>query len=750
MESRLRAFVCHSSHDSEYVLQVCAFLKRHMDVFAYEEHQRAGSFITTINEEIAAADVFLLFFGLTFEQSPYLRREVDTATVIGTTNPRIQVVPVILLETARNALPLRGLLRADLNVTAFDDRGTVAPAVCARDIVGRLRSNGVPLAWRSVDGLPFDPHLFSYEKDIIRFFTQKKDLGSTLYEEAPNEQEERHRSTLREKLGSGCPARWPTIIDLRADGFSCGLLPAYPNNRSGPAGPTMEDKTGSYRPDGAMVHVAALSDCVRSQGRIATEPMAVPEAGPRAFLRFPVSGPSGSLQAAVMVLGGIAPGINAVIDGIVQRHYLYKTFHGHTLSIDGYQNGLYGLRQDWGLPYALVPDERTLIPDRIVRATSEFANQGGSMLGTCRMDDLISEDHRLARLGHIAQQLDHVDILYMIGGDGTMKAAHALWNVALERREERRSKVPLSVVAIPKTMDNDILWMWQSFGFMSAVEKAREFIQHLHTEVNSNPRLCVLQLFGSDSGFVVSHAVLASAGGHCDVALIPEVDFSLLGVAKYLTGVICNRGKPIPSGLVVMAETAIPVDAAHYVDPANFPLPAGLSEEDRADAMAVIASLTGKSQELSAGEREVIVEFDAMRRRHARLQGQTSDVLRRAGLKIVKMGIEAILKRRRATGHVQWGELRTLSNEPRHLVRAIAPSTSDIIMGQRLGALAVDNAIAGYTDFMISQWLTEYVLVPLDLVVLGRKRIPESGIFWKSVLAKTGQPPDLVDPWPRF
>jgi hypothetical protein len=54
--------------------------------------------------------------------------------------------------------------------------------------------------------------------------------------------------------------------------------------------------------------------------------------------------------------------------------------------------------------------------------------------------------------------------------------------------------------------------------------------------------------------------------------------------------------------------------------------------------------------------------------------------------------------------------------------------------------LAVDCAMAGYTDFMISQWLTEYVAVPLSLAVLGRKRIPSSGIFWKSVRAKTRQP----------
>jgi 6-phosphofructokinase 1 len=64
-------------------------------------------------------------------------------------------------------------------------------------------------------------------------------------------------------------------------------------------------------------------------------------------------------------------------------------------------------------------------------------------------------------------------------------------------------------------------------------------------------------------------------------------------------------------------------------------------------------------------------------------------------------------------------------------------------MGHRLGTLAVDSGMAGYTDFMVSQWVTEYVMIPLKLVVLGRKRIPTSGIFWKSVLAKTGQPPDL-------
>ena len=95
--------------------------------------------------------------------------------------------------------------------------------------------------------------------------------------------------------------------------------------------------------------------------------------------------------------------------------------------------------------------------------------------------------------------------------------------------------------------------------------------------------------------------------------------------------------------------------------------------------------------------------------------------------------------------HEYWKDFRAFTNEPRHLIRSMRPSVSDVIHAQRLATLAVDNAVAGYTDFMVSQWLTEYVLVPLKLVVLGRKRVPLTGIFWKSVIARTGQPANLSD-----
>jgi 6-phosphofructokinase len=234
-------------------------------------------------------------------------------------------------------------------------------------------------------------------------------------------------------------------------------------------------------------------------------------------------------------------------------------------------------------------------------------------------------------------------------------------------------------------------------------------------------------LFGSDSGFVVSHAVLASRGGVCDAALIPEADFGMRALAYHVKRRMCQREQQertrIPYGFVVMGETAIPTDALDYVDDPQV----GLSE----------------------AEREAVRAYDALRAHGERIRGQTQDELRTAGLKIVSRGLAQLLRDPARVPvnlaiQPQWERLRILTNEPRHLLRAIAPRAVDIIGAERLGALAVDNALAGYTDFMVSQWLTEYALVPLQLVTLGRKRIATEGIFWKSVLAKTGQPFDLT------
>lgn len=387
--------------------------------------------------------------------------------------------------------------------------------------------------------------------------------------------------------------------------------------------------------------------------------------------------------------------MNAVIDGIVRRHEAYDS----NSRVYGFRYGLRALSQ---VSQKMLDDRILLSTDGKVATsmgTVTHVSQGGSVLGTFRLDRLDSPKNK-NQLEHLLNNIEGLDVLYVIGGDGSMKAANFL------SMEAKRLGRPISIVGIPKTMDNDILWVWQSFGFATAVEKAREIINSLSTEVQSNPRICVLQLFGSVSGFVVSHAVLSSQSDQCDVALIPEAHFTIKGLAdKLLSRFRDDQGKidesQLPWGMVVMAETAIPDDADTYKNEA------GLSGDE-------------------------LAALDTYQAEDSYLDGQTSDELRSASLKLVVHGI-----RRELTRHFE--TVGIFTNEPRHILRATNPSFSDIIIGQRLGALAVDNAMAGYASFMVSQWLTEFVLVPLRLVSLGRKRIPEDGIFWKSVWAKTDQ-----------
>jgi 6-phosphofructokinase 1 len=707
----MKAFLCHSSNDSAFVIDVAKHLKRNLeDVFYYEHYQRSDeSFLRAINQALDDCQVMLIFVGA--ELSEYQIDEANTALHISMEGRRRDFF--IILLPGREEIPAElNMLRTRQRLIAKSKEEDEVFRI-SKEIVTTLQR-----PWLSADDLPYNPHLFSYEKDIIEYFIDKVRLGDDLFAKEPSSQQQHKYEQLRRKWLEGCPAKWPEVVHWNEQQIQNKLD---------------QNDVGKFRSTDARVVVAALTNYHKSRDEdgailescMIREGLCFPEAGPRESLYFP-STPRG-LRVAVLVSGGIAPGINAVIDGIAQRHYAYASVHGYEAQVYGFKNGFRAF-DNLDQSYCMLATREHQFPARPELVTSDHANEGGSMLGTSRVEELIDIGSRQTGLEHIVAQLFAwgIDILYIIGGDGSMKAAHAIWSVAQALSKARDLARRLSVVAIPKTMDNDILWMWQSFGFLSAVEKAREVIDHLATEVKSNPRLCVVQLFGSDSGFVVSHAVLASRTGHCDVALIPEVEFSMRGLAKYLKMKMCMRQERIPYGLVVMAETAIPTDAMHYVNEKGEIYKIGLNDE----------------------EKNAIEEFEEIRKKGKRIQGQTSDLLRNAGLKIVSRGLHKLLPSNEIQMGIpfapDWHQLRVFTNEPRHLLRAIPPSCSDIIIGNRLGTLAVDNALAGYTDFMISQWLTEYVLVPLKLVVLGRKRIPDPGIFWKSVLAKTGQPAKLV------
>ncbi len=237
-------------------------------------------------------------------------------------------------------------------------------------------------------------------------------------------------------------------------------------------------------------------------------------------------------------------------------------------------------------------------------------------------------------------------------------------------------------------MDNDLLWTWQSFGYNTTVAKATEAVNIMHSEAEATRRVCILELFGAESGFVAANAALAS--GHVDLALVPE-PFANLNADQ------CERALNMYVTHLVKRVATLPLDQG---------------------AHGIIVMAEGVGQHLQDKE----VKFQGTQVTAGRFAEQ------------LKAHLKATLK------DANHRPIETYVNQPRHNIRAVPANAHDQVYCERLGALAVDNALAGYTDFMISQYLTEYVLVPLEMVTMGQKSIPADGMFWRQVISSTGQP----------
>jgi 6-phosphofructokinase 1 len=670
----LRVFISYNRGDEEVAASLAHLLRKQsiIEPFVYAEKKGADDWSERLYSILRQCHAVVALFGeeVGTVQSEELKWHIDTGrTELG------QLTVYAILPNG--AIPDHLRLARDVDPIRCSDTEDQVECI-ARETSIRLTG-----AWLPNDGVPLG-YLFASEKRIVDAYGD-----GTL--ESPR------RMDLLER---GCPRKWPTVVKLDAHRSNTNEI---------------QQQTGDFGAEDSKIIVTAQASGAATQ-------LALPEARPRRHHRYPLRG-RGPLKVGIVVSGGIAPGINAVIHGIVKRHELYHSSPSdnrpYYLEILGYQGGL----------QSLISGHRTALgPGRPQVELDRQAQMGGSLLATARWDHFVdapaaSRDQLAASI--VSQLADHaIDILYVIGGDGSMRAAHAIWKKAQEGVRGMYHGEPLSVVGIPKTVDNDILWVWQSFGFLSAVEKAREEILNMHTEAKSNPRLCILQLFGSDSGFVASHAGLAS--GICDAVLIPEVDYTMEGLFDHLRGRLERRYvNHAAYGLVLMGETALPCDALRYIDGLDQPGVKPASEELR-------VRLTDK-------QKAAVARFFEEGRR---VRGQTPDHLRKGGLEIVSGVLERMIKKN-IEPEMFWQDFRVVTNEPRHLIRSVRPSTTDVIFAERLGTLAVDNAMAGYTDFMVSQWLTEYILVPLELAILGRKRVPPSGIFWKSVLASTGQPPEM-------
>ncbi len=253
------------------------------------------------------------------------------------------------------------------------------------------------------------------------------------------------------------------------------------------------------------------------------EPLCFEAAGPRRKIFFKPE----DTTCAIVTCGGLCPGLNDVIRSIVmQAYYRYKV--PRTLGI---AYGFEGLIPDYG--------------HRLINLTPSYVTNihrfGGTALGTSRGPQ---ETRRM-----VDQLIElKVNILFVVGGDGTQRGGKDIGEEALRRGYR------LAVVGVPKTIDNDMAYMDKSFGYETACAAAVDAIAAAHTEARSARNgIGLVKLMGRHSGFIACSAAISSGDANC--VLIPEVPFALEGdhgLLEQLRQRVMQRGHSV----VIVAEGA--------------------------------------------------------------------------------------------------------------------------------------------------------------------------------------------------
>ncbi len=369
--------------------------------------------------------------------------------------------------------------------------------------------------------------------------------------------------------------------------------------------------------------------------------------GPREYIYFDPA----CTRVGIVTCGGLCPGLNNVIRGLV----LELSENYGVSDIVGFRNGYQGLAGDCE-PVRLTP-----------AVVADIHNRGGTVLGTSRGggQDTAAVVATLVRLG--------VSVLFVIGGDGTLRAAQEIADAASARG------VVLSVIGVPKTIDNDVPYIDHSFGFQTAFARASDSIRAAHTEASSTPNgVGLVKLMGRHSGFIACYAALANHDADC--VLIPEVPVGLDGADGFLAFL------------------------RHRV-------------ERRGHAVIVVAE--GAGQDLIARE-------DA---RDASGNVRLADVGR-------------LLRERIISDFAAAGEPLSLRYvDPGYAIRSVPANAYDAVFCLRLAQAAVHAAMAGRTAMVVGRWHGRFVHLPISLATGSRNQVDPNGDLWMSVLEATGQPP---------
>ncbi|MCF8145356.1 MAG: ATP-dependent 6-phosphofructokinase [Deltaproteobacteria bacterium] len=261
-----------------------------------------------------------------------------------------------------------------------------------------------------------------------------------------------------------------------------------------------------------------------------TEAEAILKAG-KSLLSFEMAGPRkkiyfdpSKLKCGIVTCGGICPGLNDVIRAIVLSLY----HHYGVPSAFGFRYGYEGLSPSYRHPPMELDIEKVY----------DIHLKGGTILGSSRgPQDVVDMVDTLERM--------NIGILFTIGGDGTLRGGEAI------SEEIYRRGLKISVIGIPKTIDNDISYVEKSFGFETAVAETRTSIYSAHVEAEgARNGIGLVKLMGRESGFIAAHATLANSD--VNFCLVPEVPF---GLDAFLSA-LSERLEKRRHAVIVVAEGA--------------------------------------------------------------------------------------------------------------------------------------------------------------------------------------------------
>ncbi len=393
---------------------------------------------------------------------------------------------------------------------------------------------------------------------------------------------------------------------------------------------------------------------ITERGDVCDVPLSMEVAGPRRMIYFDPS----KTKAAIVTCGGLSPGINDVIRALVlELHYRYNV-----TNILGIMHGYKGLIPKFG--YEMLK----LTPDIV----DTIHTRGGSVLSSSRGNQ---------NVGEMVDALErmNINLFFVVGGDGTMRGAELI------TEEIQKRNLKISVIGIPKTIDNDLAVIQKSFGFDTAISEAVKAIECAHVESKGAPNgIGLIKLMGRESGNIAAYAALAMAD--VNFVLIPEVPFELEGEKGFLKTLetrIRNRGHAV----ILVAEGA----------GQNFFHENGEVQTD--------ASGNVKLFDIGLYMKQQIVDYFA------------------------RTGMEINLK----------------YFDPSYMIRSVPSNASDSLYCGFLANYAVHAAMAGKTGMVVGLCNDVYVHLPLQAVSSHRKSVNPEGNIWMQVLESTGQPQSMIN-----